>query len=87
MAAEGVSYVNKQACLTLADTTEFILVGGFHGIDKFYTMGNGEIRRGLLAYLRSAVFASGVADRLECDEHFGLLRAASLFESGSKISI
>ena len=83
VAAEAVSYEIKRPVLEMADVTELILVGGFHGIDKFYTMGNGELRRGLIAYLRSAVFASHAALRLESDVHFGKLRDESLFAAGS----
>ena len=82
MAAEGASYEIKRPILGLADVTELILVGGFHGISSFCQMGKGDKDRGLIAYLRSVVFSATVALRQLDDNQYDALRSASLFDYG-----
>ena len=82
MAAEAASYELKNAVLCLPDVTELILAGAFHGIHEFYSMGNGELKKGLLSYLRSAIFATDAATRRTVDDKFDRLRDRSLFVAG-----
>ena len=82
LAAEGASYEIQRPIITLPDVLELILVGGLQGVSEIYSLGNGEIARGAIAYLRSAVFATGVAVGVSGDDQFGVFRSASLFDFG-----